>query len=46
MDSRLIEFLIRAKQATYAGKGAETTPSHEKWNLMLFYYIKCSIIQS
>ena len=27
MDSQLIDFLIRAKQATYAGKGAETDPS-------------------
>ncbi|MBO4478005.1 MAG: hypothetical protein J5757_06720 [Lachnospiraceae bacterium] len=25
MDQKIIEFLIRAKQATYAGKGAETT---------------------
>ena len=27
METRLIPFLIRAKQATYAGKGAETAPS-------------------
>ena len=27
MDKRIIEFLIRAKKATYAGKGAETTSS-------------------
>ena len=27
MDERIIPFLIRAKQATYAGKGAETAPS-------------------
>ncbi len=27
MDKSTIEFLIRAKKATYAGKGAETAPS-------------------
>ena len=27
MDKRIVDFLIRAKQATYAGKGAETAPS-------------------
>lgn len=27
MDSRIIDFLIRAKRSTYAGKGVETTPS-------------------
>ncbi len=27
MDDSIIRFLIRAKQATYAGKGAETVPS-------------------
>ena len=27
MDWKIVGFLIRAKQATYAGKGAETTPS-------------------
>ena len=27
MDSRIVAFLIRAKQATYAGKGAETDSS-------------------
>ena len=27
MDNRIIEFLIRAKKATYAGKGAETASS-------------------
>lgn len=27
MENTLIDFLIRAKQATYAGKGAETAPS-------------------
>ena len=27
MDKQIVEFLIRAKRATYAGKGAETAPS-------------------
>ena len=27
MEKRIVEFLIRAKRATYAGKGAETAPS-------------------
>ena len=27
MDKEIVEFLIRAKRATYAGKGAETAPS-------------------
>ena len=27
MDKLIVSFLIRAKQATYAGKGAETAPS-------------------
>ena len=27
MDKTIVSFLIRAKRATYAGKGAETTPS-------------------
>lgn len=27
MEKRIVEFLVRAKRATYAGKGAETTPS-------------------
>ena len=27
MDRTIVEFLIRAKRATYAGKGAETAPS-------------------
>ena len=30
MDQQTVKFLIRAKQATYAGKGAETSPSREK----------------
>ncbi len=29
-DKQIVEFLIRAKQATYAGKGAETVSSREK----------------
>ncbi len=30
MDREVFEFLIRAKRATYAGRGAETAPSREK----------------
>ena len=30
MDRQIFEFLIRAKKATYAGKGAETAPSRVK----------------
>ena len=30
MDKQIISFLIRAKQATYAGKGAETVSSRVK----------------
>ena len=30
MNQQIIEFLIKAKQATYAGKGAETTSSRIK----------------
>ena len=30
MDKPVIEFLIKAKQATYAGKGAETASSRLK----------------
>lgn len=30
MDRRVIDFLITAKKSTYAGKGAETTPSRVK----------------
>ncbi len=29
MNKQMIYFLIRAKRATYAGKGAETVPSRE-----------------
>ena len=30
MDKKLIEFMIKAKRKTYAGKGAETVSSREK----------------
>ena len=30
MEKQTVEFLIRAKRATYAGKGAETAPSRVK----------------
>ena len=36
MDKRIISFLIRAKQATYAGKGAETASSREKSHDLVF----------
>ena len=36
MDKQLIDFLIRAKQATYAGKGAETAPSRVKSHDLVF----------
>ncbi len=36
MDGRLIGFLIRAKQATYAGRGAETIPSREKSHDLIY----------
>ena len=36
MDRQIIEFLIRAKQATYAGKGAETAPSRVKSHDLVF----------
>ena len=36
MDRKLVEFLIRAKQATYAGKGAETVPSREKLHDLIY----------
>ncbi len=29
MDKRIVDFLIRAKKATYAGKGAETASSRQ-----------------
>ena len=36
MDKELVEFLIRAKRATYAGKGAETVSSREKSHDLIF----------
>lgn len=30
MKKEIVDFLIKAKQSTYAGKGAETTPSRER----------------
>ena len=36
MDRKLVEFLIKAKQATYAGKGAETVPSREKSHDLIY----------
>ena len=36
MDKNIIAFLIKAKQATYAGKGAETTSSREKSHDLIF----------
>ena len=30
MEKEIVEFLIKAKRLTYAGKGAETTSSREK----------------
>ena len=36
MDQAIIAFLIRAKKATYAGKGAETTPSREKSHDLIY----------
>ena len=30
MDKQIVSYLIRAKQATYAGKGAETASSRVK----------------
>ena len=36
MDKNLLTFLIKAKQATYAGKGAETTPSREKSHDLIY----------
>ena len=36
MDKQLVEFLIRAKKATYAGKGAETTSSREKSHDLIY----------
>ncbi|MCR5687744.1 MAG: DUF5680 domain-containing protein [Lachnospiraceae bacterium] len=36
MDKNITAFLIKAKQATYAGKGAETTSSREKSHDLIF----------
>ena len=35
-DKKITDFLIRAKQATYAGKGAETAPSREKSHDLIY----------
>ncbi len=36
MDREIVEFLIKAKQATYAGKGAETDPSRERSHDLIY----------
>lgn len=36
MDRKLLEFLIKAKQATYAGKGVETTSSRVKSHDLIY----------
>ncbi len=36
MESKIVEFLISAKKATYAGKGAETAPSREKSHDLIY----------
>ena len=36
MERKIIEFLIKAIQSTYAGKGAETTPSREKSHDLIY----------
>ena len=36
MERQLVEFLIKAKRATYAGKGAETTASRVKSHDLVF----------
>ena len=36
MDRKLIEFLIKAKRVTYAGKGAETSSSREKSHDLIY----------
>ena len=35
-SDKLVEFLIKAKQATYAGKGAETSSSREKSHDLIY----------
>ena len=36
MDKRIIDFLIRAKKATYAGKGAETASSRPESHDLIY----------
>ena len=36
MDKRIVEFLIRAKKATYAGKGAETASSRPESHDLIY----------
>ena len=36
MDKKLVDFLITAKKATYAGKGAETIPSRLKSHDLIY----------
>ena len=36
MDNRIIDFLIRAKKATYAGKGAETESSRPESHDLIY----------
>ena len=36
MDREITAFLIKAKQATYAGKGAETNSSREKSHDLIY----------
>ena len=38
MDQQIVSFLIKAKQATYAGKGAETTSSRIKSHDLVYRY--------
>ena len=36
MDNRIIDFLIRAKKSTYAGKGAETESSRPESHDLIY----------
>lgn len=36
MDKKLVNFLVTAKKATYAGKGAETIPSRLKSHDLIY----------
>ena len=36
MEKELVDFLIKAKKATYAGKGAETIPSRLKSHDLIY----------